>query len=59
MGALALARSLAVFLFGVRATDALTYLVVLAATAGIAFTASALPTLRALRVDPMVALRHE
>jgi putative ABC transport system permease protein len=59
VGAFALARLLAALLFGVRPTDTLTYLVVLVATAGIAFAASALPTLRALRVDPMVALRHE
>jgi putative ABC transport system permease protein len=59
VGAFALARFLAVLLFGVQPTDALTYVVVLVATAGIAFAASTLPTLRAMRVDPMVALRHE
>jgi predicted permease len=58
-GALAAARLLASMLYGVSATDPATFLLVPAAVAALAITASCLPALRALRVNPVAALRHE
>ncbi|MBS1871709.1 MAG: ABC transporter permease [Acidobacteria bacterium] len=59
LGAMALSRGLSSFLYGVKATDPLTYALaggVLLATAALA---SYLPGRRAMRVDPAVALRQE
>jgi putative ABC transport system permease protein len=55
----ALTRVLARFLWGVTATDPLTFLVVLLAMAVVAALACYLPARRALRIDPMIALRFE
>jgi putative ABC transport system permease protein len=52
-------RVLASFLFGIGATDVGTYLGVMLLLAFAAFAASYLPARRAMRVDPMIALRHE
>src|SRR3989442_10174180 len=52
-------RVLSRLLFGGRATDPATYIVVAAALAGVAFVACYLPARRAMRVDPVVALRSE
>jgi predicted permease len=46
-------------LFGVRATDPLTYVAVVVILASIAVLASYAPARRAMRVDPIVALRYE
>jgi putative ABC transport system permease protein len=59
LGALALSRYLSALLFGVGARDPLTLATVVALLAGVAILASALPALRAVRTDPMVALRSE
>jgi putative ABC transport system permease protein len=59
VGALALSQLLATLLFGVGARDIVTFLVVPAALAGVAAIATWLPARRAVRVDPMVALRAE
>jgi predicted permease len=58
-GALAVSRLLGVLLFGVTATDPLTYAAVAVVLLATAAAASFLPARRAMRVDPMAALRTE
>ena len=58
-GALALTRLLSSMLFGVGATDAVTFSAVPLLLAAVAALASYLPALRATHVDPMTALREE
>jgi putative ABC transport system permease protein len=55
----AVSRILASLLFGVSPLDAIAYVSVAMFLLGVALLASYLPARRALRVDPMVALRHE
>lgn len=55
----ALTQVIARFLWGVSETDPLTFGVVLAAMALVALLACFFPARRALRIDPMVALRWE
>ncbi|HEY9140627.1 MAG TPA: ABC transporter permease [Bryobacteraceae bacterium] len=57
--ALALTRFLASLLYGVAATDPLTFLAVAALVLGVAITATALPAWRASRIDPVQSLRVE
>jgi putative ABC transport system permease protein len=53
-------RPLSMFLVpGVRPTDATNFVVVAIALSLVAALATVAPTLRALRIDPAVALRHE
>jgi putative ABC transport system permease protein len=58
-GAVAATRLLQGMLFGLAPLDAPTYVAVLGFFAGVALLASYLPARRALRVDPLVALRHD
>lgn len=52
-------RVMTSFLFGVSATDTVTFIAVPAVLAVVAFAACALPARRATKVDPMIALRYE
>jgi putative ABC transport system permease protein len=59
VGAMIVARLMAGLLYGVRPTDPLTFGAVALLLIAVALFACYLPARRALRVDPMVALRHE
>jgi len=59
VGALLLTRSLSSMLYGVGANDPTTLLSVATLLIGVAALASYIPARRAMRVDPMVALRYE
>jgi putative ABC transport system permease protein len=58
-GALIVTRWMSSVLFGVKPTDPLTFTVVAIVLGAVAFLASYIPARRAMRVDPMVALRYE
>jgi predicted permease len=58
-GALALSRVMASLLFGIAPQDPITYVVVAFLLAAAALISCYLPALRALRVDPVTALRQE
>ena len=57
--AFVLTRWMSSMLFGVSASDPMTYAIVLAVSVGAAFLACAIPARRATRVDPLIALRYE
>jgi ABC-type antimicrobial peptide transport system permease subunit len=59
IAALMLTRVLASQLYGITATDPLTFVAALAFLGLVALTATCVPALRATRVPPMIALRPE
>jgi putative ABC transport system permease protein len=58
-GALVLSRLMTSLLYGVAPTDPITFAAVSALLVVVALAASYIPARRAMRVEPMVALRHE
>jgi putative ABC transport system permease protein len=57
-GVLLLSRPLSSLLYGVRATDPLSYAAILLLLGGVAMLANLVPARRATRVDPMIAFRE-
>jgi ABC-type antimicrobial peptide transport system permease subunit len=59
LGALAAGQMLAGFLYGVSPADLATFVAVSAILGAVAVVACAIPARRAMRMDPMAALRYQ
>jgi putative ABC transport system permease protein len=59
VAAFILTRVMASLLFGISATDPLTFLIISLVLLAVAMLASYIPSVRAMKVDPMVALRYQ
>jgi len=59
VGSFAVTRVMSTLLFGISATDAITFVGIAVLLAGVALVSCLAPAYRAIKVDPMVALRHE
>ena len=59
LAAAALTRLMKTMLFGVSATDPITYVAIAVFFGAIALIASYIPAWRATHVDPLIALRNE
>ncbi|MBZ5704671.1 MAG: ABC transporter permease [Acidobacteriia bacterium] len=59
LGSIAATRALRSFLFGVAPTDVLVFVGAITVLVVVTFAATLVPAMRAIRVDPMVALRYE
>jgi hypothetical protein len=59
IGAFALTRVMSSLLFGVSATDLLTFVITSLLLGSIALMASYIPARRAAKVDPIAALQHD
>jgi putative ABC transport system permease protein len=57
--AFGLTRLMATMLYGVEPTDAYIFIIISVLLAAVALAASYLPARRAMRLDPVTALRHE